>query len=144
MTFKKPRRKVSKVFIHCSASDKIEHDSVAVITAWHLARGFSTIGYHYVIAKDGVAHTGRDLNRSPAAQKGHNEDTIAICVTGLKIFNALQMRALLNLCIDIDDAYRLEGITFHGHCEVNPDKTCPVFEYKSVLRLQLDGAMQWC
>jgi len=138
--FEKPRRKVSRVFVHCSASDRLEHDNVDIIREWHLARGFDDIGYHYFIDKTGELHAGRNIEQRPAAQKGHNKDTIAICVSGLEHFNARQMLALLELCVQIDVAY--DGtVTFHGHREVNKTKTCPVFDYRTVLRLDDDGRM---
>jgi hypothetical protein len=34
--FKAPKRPVSRVFIHCSASDNPDHDKVSVIRDWHL------------------------------------------------------------------------------------------------------------
>ena len=136
--FKKPRRVISKVFIHCSASDARGHDNVATIRRWHLARGFSDIGYHYIIQKDGMMREGRPVRLMPAAQKGHNSGSIAICVTGLREFTATQMRMLISLCLSIDQAY-MSDITFHGHNEVNAMKSCPVFDYKTVLQLDADG-----
>ena len=46
--FRRPRRAVTRVFIHCSASDHPEHSNAETIRLWHLARGFADIGYHYV------------------------------------------------------------------------------------------------
>ena len=43
---KRLTRKVNRVFIHCSASDRPEHDSAEVMEQWHLERGFREIGYH--------------------------------------------------------------------------------------------------
>ena len=37
--------------------------TVAEITLWHKARGFRTIGYHYVVGLDGEVHAGRDESR---------------------------------------------------------------------------------
>lgn len=81
---------------------------------------------------------GRPLRLMPAAQKKHNRGSIAICVTGLKMFTATQMRMLINLCLSIDHAYA-SNITFHGHNEVNAAKSCPVFDYREVLQLDTDG-----
>lgn len=134
--FEKPRRKVSKVFIHCSASDVKSHDNVRTIRRWHLARGFSDIGYHYIITRNGKLHEGRPLRLIPAAQKRHNTGSIAICVTGLVQFSAVQMQTLISLSIEIDEAL---DVTFHGHNEVNPMKACPVFNYGAVLQLEPDG-----
>lgn len=140
MKFKKPLRTIDRVFIHCSASDVASHDNLETIRNWHVKeRGWSDIGYHYVITKDGVVHEGRPLSFRPAAQKGNNKGTIAICLTGLDHFSAKQKNALFELCNIINNAY--EGVTFHGHREVDPNKTCPNFEYKAVLCLDLNGRM---
>jgi len=141
MIFEKPRRRtVHRVFIHCSASDAKNRDSVATIRGWHKQQGWADIGYHFVITRDGVVHVGRPIEHKPAAQKGNNKGTIAICLTGLKKFTTEQVLALADFCMAIDDAYEHE-ITFHGHCEVNPMKTCPVFDYREVLRLDPAGQM---
>lgn len=142
MIFIKPKRGVKKVFIHCSASDIPAHDNVATIRQWHLERGFKDIGYHYYIDKSGTIHTGRDLEAIPASQEGHNLASIAICLGGLlkRKFTGLQYEALRTLCKEINAAY-YGDITFHGHCEVNKGKDCPVFEYKKVLKLDAKGKL---
>jgi len=137
--FKKTNRIVRRVFLHCSASDNPQHDNVKTITEWHLKRGFKTIGYHFFISKVGVMHTGRNIEVKPAAQAGHNKETIAICLHGLNIdkFTQEQFKSLRELCNQINDVYQGE-ITFHGHCEVS-NKSCPVFDYKKVLGLDSKG-----
>jgi len=135
---KKPNRFINKVFLHCSASDLPEHDNIQTIAKWHLERGFSEIGYHFVITKDGTIHKGRNIELIPAAQVGYNSNSIAICVTGLTVFSQTQFDALRKLCGEINNIY--ENITFHGHCEVS-NKTCPVFDYHKVLNLQ-NGKIQ--
>jgi len=137
--FSKPRRKVTRVFIHCTASELTKHDNVAAIRKMHLERGWSDIGYHLFIRKNGVLENGRDLERTPAAQKGHNTNSIAICLHGLKKdrFTTPQFDTLKRLCLEINRAYDGE-ISFHGHREVAA-KACPVFDYQSVLRLDAYG-----
>ena len=84
MDFQKPQRAVDVVFVHCSASDRPEHDDIAVIRDWHVrGNGWNDVGYHYFIRKDGSLEAGRDLEKIPAAQKGHNTGSIAICLHGL-------------------------------------------------------------
>ena len=137
--FKKPGRAIDRVFIHCSASDRKKDDRVSVIKEWHLARGWSDTGYHYYVRKSGLIELGRPLTKVPAAQKGHNKGTIAICLGGLEEenFTEAQFNSLRAICHQIDDAY--EGnVTFHGHCEVS-NKTCPVFNYRAVLGLDASG-----
>lgn len=139
--FTKPARPVTRVFIHCSASDRPEHDSAAVIDRWHREKGWAGIGYHFFIRKDGTLEAGRDLERIPAAQEGNNIGTIAICLHGLDVtkFTEAQFSTLRGLCLDIDEAYR-GALTFHGHREV-ARKECPVFDYKAVLRLDARGGL---
>ena len=138
--FSEPDRDIDRVFIHCSASSLKAHDDVEVIRSWHLKNGWSDIGYTYYITFDGTVHRGRDVEIVPAAQRGHNTGTIAICLSGLREddFTQEQFESLRNLCEQIDD--RIPDATFHGHCEVS-DKKCPVFDYCSVLGLDHLGAM---
>lgn len=147
--FKKPARPVDRVFLHCSASERPEHDSAAVIDAWHKQNGWAGIGYHFFIRKDGTLEIGRDLEKTPAAQGGNNVRTIAICLHGLDRsgFTAAQFATLRELCGQINRAYRVlinggtrPGVTFHGHCEVAA-KACPVFDYRAVLGLDGRGVM---
>lgn len=139
--FQKPARPVRTVFVHCSASDRPEHDSAAVIDRWHRANGWAGIGYHYFIRKDGTLETGRDLEKVPAAQEGHNTGSIAICLHGLEYgkFTPAQFATLRGLSAQINRAYGGQ-IRFRGHCEVSP-KSCPVFAYEDVLGIDAEGKM---
>ena len=136
--FKRPQRTVEKVFVHCSASSNPNVDA-AEVDRWHKQNGWAGIGYHYFIKTDGTLEEGRNLETTPAAQKGHNTGSIAICLNGLRRddFTEAQFTTLRALCREIEQAY--EGdITFHGHNEVAA-KECPVFDYMTVLNLDLDG-----
>ena len=139
--FEKPKRHVDRVFLHCSASemDITGAEMVDEIRRWHKKRGFSDVGYHFLIDKSGVVFPGRSLAKSPAAQKGHNTGTIAIMVHGLEKFPPNMLEQCRLLCAEINTAY--EGrISFHGHCEVSA-KTCPVFDYRGLLQLDRFGRM---
>lgn len=142
MAFTAPDRQVDRVFLHCSASDRPEHDNIEVIRDWHVnGRGWSDIGYHFFIRKDGTIEDGRPLDRTPAAQAGNNTGTIAICLHGLAVerFTKAQYESLIGLCQELDQAY--SGlVTFHGHCEVS-SKSCPVFPYREVLGLDSHGTL---
>lgn len=141
MTFSKPRRKVDRVFIHCSASDNPAHDNVATMDKWHKARGWSGVGYHFFIRKSGLIEEGRPLERVPAAQAGNNTGTIAICLHGLleSKFTEEQFKSLVKLCQEIDVAY-FGKVTFWGHNEV-ANKACPVFDHAHVLGLDSNRHM---
>ena len=142
MPFRKPARRVDRVFLHCSASDDPDHDDIDTIRRWHVdERGWSDVGYHYFIRSDGTLQEGRPLERIPAAQAGHNAGTVAICLHGLaeESFTDDQLRTLTALAREIDEACS-GRVTFHGHCEVSP-KSCPVFPYAEVLGLDGEGRM---
>lgn len=138
-------RHIHTVFIHCSASDRPEHDSAAVIDRWHRnpPRHWSGIGYHVFIRKDGTIQHGRDFNRTPAAQQGHNRGTLALCLHGLHInrFTNAQRSSLNHLCAAIDRTLSQRNgqrIRFRGHCEVST-KSCPVIDYRHWLNLNAAG-----
>lgn len=142
MTFSKPRRAVSRVFIHCSASNHAHHDDVRWIRDFHVnEKGWSDVGYHNFITFAGVNQPGRPLERVPAAQGVHNRGSIAICLHGLheEDFTEAQFKTLREYCQEINDAYN-GNVTFHGHREVAP-KACPVFDYKAVLNLDSMGRL---
>lgn len=130
------KRQINKVYIHCSASDNPNHDNIETITQWHLGRGFNTIGYHFFINKNGDIYKGRDLEKIPASQQGHNTGSLAICLSGLNNFTEKQFTSLQKLCLFVNDNMR--NITYHGHCEVS-NKTCPNFDYKKILNIDEKG-----
>lgn len=144
ISFQPPSRNVHTVFVHCSASDRANHDDVSVMRQWHVNRNppWNDVGYHYFITKAGHIQTGRPVANIPAAQTGHNTGTIAICLHGLKeeLFTQKQFESLVALCQSIDAAYPNQRIRFRGHREVST-KACPVFKYKVVLGLDASGHM---
>jgi len=52
------------------------------IRQWHKLRGWSDIGYHYVIRRDGRIELGRPIEQVGAHVKGHNSDSIGVCMVG--------------------------------------------------------------
>jgi hypothetical protein len=140
-----PGRRIDRVFLHCSASDATGpayegEGLVATVRDWHVGqRGWSDVGYHWLIDPTGLILPGRSLERAPAAQRGHNKGTLAIMVHGLTMFSEASLRSVQTLCRAIDRSHG-GWVTFHGHCEVSP-KTCPVFDYRALLGLSPDGSM---
>jgi N-acetylmuramoyl-L-alanine amidase len=140
----KPKRNVNRVYLHCTDSDNealFGQTLVKEVRRWHLARGFVDVGYHYLIDKFGSVMEGRPLEVVPAAQVGHNTGSIAICVHGSKDFTLVSLYACRRLCYQLWVLY--EGaLTFHGHHEVNHLKTCPNYNYRTLLALDIDGRIQ--
>jgi N-acetyl-anhydromuramyl-L-alanine amidase AmpD len=69
--------------MHYSATYQHQNVQPDTIRKWHLARGWSDIGYHYVITQDGRRHLGRRPETTPGAHVGgQNTNKIGICITG--------------------------------------------------------------
>ena len=56
--------------------------SAATMHEWHKANGWSGIGYHFVIRKDGPIEAGRPMDTVGAHCKGENTHTIGINIVG--------------------------------------------------------------
>ena len=136
-------RAIDKIIIHCSATPENRIVSVDTIREWHTSKGWSDIGYHYVISLNGDIHKGRPVERQGAHVRGHNKDSIGICYIGgvdadlrAKDTRTEAQKASLSyfLC-NLMDKY--EGATLHGHNEFSLSKACPSFnvqdEYKDII-----------
>lgn len=131
----KSTRTIKEIIIHCSATKEGQDFTVADIKKWHLARGFSDIGYHYIIYRNGSIHTGRNVNISGAHCEGHNSYSIGVCYIGgldknLKPKDTrtdAQKDALLKLLKQLKQLY--PKATIHGHYEY-ANKACPCFNVK--------------
>jgi len=75
-------RKVNKIVIHCTATKEGNNVSPATIKRWHLNRGFSDIGYHYIIGTEGKINSGRAVSKQGAHVKNGNSDSIGIAYVG--------------------------------------------------------------
>ena len=141
-TFEKPTRTVKRIFIHCSDSDWKHHDDISVIRKWHIEEnGWDDVGYHFFIRRNGTIQRGRNIEFTPSSQKGYNSRTISICLHGKNKFSKKQFESLKKLCFEIYREYNGK-ITFHGHREVNSEKTCPNFDYVEVLNLDELGRIK--
>lgn len=77
------RKATNWIVIHCSATRAIQSNiSAKDIKSWHLQKGWSDIGYHFVIKRNGVVEKGRDIDLVGAHVEGHNADSIGICLVG--------------------------------------------------------------
>ena len=75
-------RRINKIIIHCSATPEGREVNAETIDRWHRERGFSMIGYHYVIGLNGQIEEGRPEKMVGAHCKGHNGESIGICYIG--------------------------------------------------------------
>jgi N-acetylmuramoyl-L-alanine amidase len=63
-------RAINKIILHCSATPEGRHTTVEDIRLWHKQRGWSDIGYHYVVYLDGSVITKAEIEVSGAHTKG--------------------------------------------------------------------------
>ena len=75
-------RVMDTIVIHCSATKENKDYSIEDIKKWHLQRGFTNIGYHFIIRLNGTIEIGRPLNKPGAHVQNHNANSIGICYIG--------------------------------------------------------------
>ena len=138
-------RRIDEIIIHCTATRPGQKADVATITRWHKARGFKTIGYHFVIDKAGTIHAGRPIEQIGAHCKGHNAYSIGICYEGGldKHGNPADTRTTLQRIAMKELVDQLLGMfpdaTVHGHREF-ANKACPCFDVATLTeQLSHDG-----
>lgn len=126
-------RNINKHIIHCSATPNDRLTTADEIKQWHLKRGWSDIGYHFIIHRDGSVSCGRPVQKIGAHCKGYNEDSIGTCLIGNDKFTHEQMKSLIDLDRSIKHMYSEEIIT-HGHNEFTNNKTCPNFDVQTFFK----------
>ena len=127
-------RKINKIIIHCTATPEGREHNVADIRRWHLKRGFSDIGYHYLIHINGKIEVGRPLHRIGAHTSGENTGSIGVCYVGgmdkdmkkaKDTRTQAQKDSLVKLLHELIYKYN-KDMTIHGHNEF-ANKACPSF-----------------
>ncbi len=130
-------RDLNRIILHCSATKEGQDFSAATIRGWHVnGRGWSDIGYHWVIRLDGSIELGRPLERSGAHTKGHNKDSVGVCYIGgldedskpKDTMNPEQEKAWRMIVLSLRTLYG-NHMTIHGHNEF-ANKACPSFTVK--------------
>jgi len=134
-------RELKRIILHCSATreewmeDAGLEAQVEEIRRWHVeGRGWSDIGYHFLIGRDGEYAVGRPLERIGAHVRGHNRDSIGVCLIGghgsasTDSFHDNFTEEQLASVEDLVSVTRmlLGPLSFHGHNEYAA-KACPGF-----------------
>lgn len=135
------KRKIRHIVIHCADTPADMDIGASDIDRWHRERGWSAIGYHYVIRRNGITETGRDLDADGDIDEeigahvlGHNKDSLGICLVGGKgadgladcNFTACQWAALERIVSDLTARYPDARVV--GHRDLDPGKPCPGFD----------------
>lgn len=148
-------RRIDEIIIHCSDSPEGRNDKAEDIRKWHKQRGFSDIGYHYVIDLDGTVEKGRPIEQAGAHCTGHNRNSIGICYIGGAYWRdgvnakgkpikgkdgkavlmpkdtrtTLQRMAMKELVALLREQF--PDATVHGHREF-ANKACPCFDVETL------------
>lgn len=146
-------RKITEIIIHCTATRPDFMDGAPAATKvrevrkWHLARGWSDVGYHYLIDRDGSVAEGRPIERDGAHVRGRNAGTIGIALFGghgssetdlfHDNFTISQNSALKDLISELHEQFG--PVPVAGHNEYAA-KACPGFNVKTWL--STDGDTQ--
>lgn len=134
-------RKITEIIVHCTATRPAwmagnkTSEKVAEVKEWHVkGRGWSDIGYHFLIDRDGTVAKGRPITRNGAHVKGHNTGTVGVSLFGghgaaaddmfSDHFTPVQDKALRKLLADMRSIYGPVPVTGHNQYAT---KGCPGF-----------------
>ena len=99
--------------------------SVQDIDRWHKNNGWTGIGYHFFVRKDGRVYEGRPLDTIGAHVSNMNNCSIGICAEGnymTEIMPDVQKRAICSLLVYLKGIY--PNAKIKGHREIG-DSDCP-------------------
>ena len=146
------RRKTDFIVVHCAATPPGSDIGADEIDQWHKDRGWSGIGYHAVVRRDGQIEFGRHFDETGAHVKGQNFRSVGVCMVGGvdddgepdNNFNGVQFDSLRLLIDMLQKAYPMATVV--GHRDLSPDlngdgvidmhewlKDCPSFDVRSWL-----------
>lgn len=137
------RRKITdSIVIHCSATPEGRDNTAADIRAWHKARGFEDIGYHYVIKLDGTVEAGRRdyLVGAHCREHGMNRRSVGICYVGGMSADMKypkdtrteeQKKSMKTLVDKLRNKYSIPADRVFGHRDFAP-KACPSFDVHTI------------
>lgn len=129
-------RQIKEIIVHCTATRAGVNVTVEDIRRWHKQQGWSDIGYHYVVYRDGSVHEGRNVNIVGAHCLGHNTYSIGVAYVGgvardgktpADTRTVAQAEALERLMVELKRLY--PNAKIYGHREF-ANKACPCFDVR--------------
>ena len=146
-------RNVNLAVIHCLATKEGKDYNVDQVRTWHiLERGFSDIGYHFLVHRSGIIEEGRPWDKPGAHARGYNENSVGIVYVGgldkdgkaRDTRTVAQVHALRSIVSVLRAQF--PGIEVVGHRDLSVDlngdgvitpdewmKECPCFDVKTEL-----------
>lgn len=119
------RQKTDLILVHHIGTMPRSAVNATIIHGWHQNKGWSGIGYHLVILKDGTIESGRPLDTVGAHCQGSNATSVGINVVGdfeVEEPTAAQKQALIEVLKYLKAKYPNTQIKGHRECQAN---TCP-------------------
>jgi len=140
---------VKYIVIHCAATTADMDTDIADIDRWHRQRGFTKVGYHYFIKRNGTIQHGRSVEEygmhllvegveQGAQVLNYNDCSIGICMAGginskgaaENNFTDAQFASLIVLLDQMRGWFPTAII--QGHRDFpNVAKDCPSFDVRS-------------
>jgi|2_EtaG_2_1085320.scaffolds.fasta_scaffold158191_2 N-acetyl-anhydromuramyl-L-alanine amidase AmpD len=122
-------RTIRRIIVHHTASP--DDWTLEKIDRSHLDRGFSGVGYHFVIEATGLVRLGRPVVAVGAHAKGANRDSIGVCLVGAfhegGAVPSIQWAAAVSLVRDLMMQWSITIDGVIGHCETKAT-LCPGFD----------------
>ena len=135
-------RKIDEIIIHCTVTrpdwmdGRPTSDKVAEVRRWHVEdNGWSDIGYHFLIDRDGTVVKGRPVEKAGAHTKGCNANSVGIALFGghgasatdqfedhFTDWQAIALRALIT---NLEQGHPITKVSGHNQYA---NKGCPGFK----------------
>jgi N-acetylmuramoyl-L-alanine amidase len=133
----KNTREIKYLVVHCSATQPSDKIDASDIYKWHIQRGFTDIGYHYIIKTTGEVQRGRRDSIPGAHVKNHNANSLGICLIGgvdakgksTDNFTPRQKASLRNLLLLLKLRYKEAEVLGHRDFK-GVKKDCPCFDVR--------------
>ncbi|EDM26249.1 prophage LambdaCh01, N-acetylmuramoyl-L-alanine amidase [Lentisphaera araneosa HTCC2155] len=127
-----PMGHIAKITVHHTTAPKnlakmSDIQYLNIIEKSHQERGYASIGYHYVIGRDGTIYQGRPVKYQGAHVSGANSNNIGVSLIGdfnKKLPNSSQLKALETMLGYLRKKYQLPATKVYGHKHLGKSQ-CP-------------------
>jgi N-acetylmuramoyl-L-alanine amidase len=131
--------RITHIVVHYTATFPDQPVTREIVDRWHRERGWSGIGYHWLVTRDGVVEAGRPEHVTGAHVANRNTGTIGVCWAGgldrasgpnvgVKNMTPVQERALVSLLREIKARHPQAEIVGHKDLAAT---LCPGFDVRS-------------